>query len=90
MASNTEKIGLEALALVDQLVEAYGEDVKIHTVAIVVDATAERDGVTINPVVSRCSDPRPWVQAALLAEACTRAGERNEEAIEAAHPRDEE
>ena len=89
-SSVTLKLGDEALSLAEQLIEEYGEDVSVHNVCIVVDCTTERDGATINPIVFRCNDPRPWVQLALLNEAANRADERNEERIEAAHPSDDE
>jgi hypothetical protein len=84
------QIGTEAMALVDHLRELYGDEVRIGTIAIVVDVLADgEDGSPINPVTYSCSDPRRWVQVGLLEEALDRAQVANAEREARAHGEDE-
>jgi hypothetical protein len=84
------RIGAEAMAVVDDLRARYGDDVEVGTIAIVVDVLAESENGPINPVTYSCSDPRRWVQVALLEEALDRAQVANAEREEQAHPGKEE
>jgi hypothetical protein len=80
-------IGPLALECSESITEAFGPDAKVTTVAIVVEVFSQGEnslGHAINTIEYICSDPRRWVQQALLQEATNRATERNEDRVQEA------
>jgi len=75
---HTNKIGALSLEFMDFLAERYGEDYGLGAVAIIADVIAGEDDHPTNPIVFSCSDPRRWVQVALLREGLEEAEALNE------------
>jgi hypothetical protein len=55
---DTTAMGVLVAELMDTIADEYGEDVKIGTVAVVVELDCDE----WTQVRYRCSDPRSWVQ----------------------------
>lgn len=64
-----ERIGQEALSFLDKLEKEYGDTASIGTILLAADVIIAGDGPEwINPIALWCSDPRCYVQRALIAE----------------------
>lgn len=63
---NNARIGDLVMEAMEHVQERYGEDATLGEVCIVMDVMHEGWSV----ITYHCSDPRPWVQEALLANAC--------------------
>lgn len=80
MASRTksERIGELAMQAMDQIEESFGDEATVGTVCIVADLVVKNDdeeGMPFNPIIVVCSDPRRWVQLAILQQAVQNAEE---------------
>ena len=84
-----ERIGYLAMQLAEVIESTYGEEATVHGVVIVADVIAGPDDNPINPIVVCGSDPRVWLQLALLREGLDIAEARNEARIEEAEQAEE-
>lgn len=73
--SAISRLGEEVMEFCDYLVATFGEDVVLNDSIIIADILVNRDGATYNPIQYRASDPRRYIQVALLEEAKIRAEE---------------
>ena len=74
-------IGTLAMEYAEQITETYGEDAKVATVAIVAEIFAGDGETFIDTIEYACTDPRRWLQLALLSEAVGQAEERNADRV---------
>lgn len=80
--STLSKLGEEVMFFSDWLAQEFGSDIELNDCIIIADITVQREDGGYNPIQYRASDPRRYVQVALIEEAKVRAEEMRDEAVE--------
>lgn len=65
MSIDTTPLGELAALVMDAITEHLGDEFTVRTAAIIVEVDSPKQG----RLLARCTDDRPWVLSALLAEA---------------------